>query len=230
MAAVKYSRHHRPTICEAILSKYLITLVPILFLAVTNRAAQASELDLKRFFADIQTLSAEFSQRVEDESGTTLERSSGKFYLSRPGKFRWDYQNPDFEDEPGQQIVADGRSLYFYDPDLEQVSQRSLGDALGQVPSLLLVQQGADIEKHFSVMDFGLTDGLSWVALKPKDVDAGYQQLMIAFEQGVINTLQLYDGLGNTTRLELSNVHSNPEIASSQFEFAVPEGADVLTQ
>ncbi len=192
--------------------------------------AVASEQALRDFFSNVKSLSATFTQRVEDENGSTLENSFGKFYLARPGKFRWDYQNPDFADELSQQIVADGKDLYFYDPDLEQVSKRSLADALSQVPSLLLVQHGAALDQHFSITDFGVTDGLSWVALKPKAEDAGYQQLMIGFEGHTINSLLLNDGIGNTTHLRLSDVDSSTELAASVFEFTVPEGADLLSE
>ena len=204
--------------------------------------AQGSEKLLRDFFDNVQNLEANFTQEVEDETGSVLERASGKFYLSRPGKFRWDYnggdsgygsENIDAEngvgEAIGQQIVADGSSLYFYDPDLEQVSQRSLDDALAQVPSLLLVQTGANVDKHFVITDFGLTDGLSWVSLTPKNEDAGYKKLMVGFDGPLLSSLMLYDGLGNSTELQLRQVQVNNELAASVFEFIVPEGADVLS-
>ncbi len=206
-----------------------VCLVPLICLMCSLSAAASEEL-LRDFFVNVNSLSANFVQRVEDESGSPLEVSAGKLYLSRPGKFRWDYQNLDFEGEPGLQIVADGESLYFYDPDLEQVSRRSLDDAVDQVPSLLLVQSGAELDLHFTVTDFGMADGLSWVNLTPKSEDAGYRELMVGFAEERINTLLLYDGLGNSTRLELMAVESNIDLVSSVFEFTVPPGADLLSE
>ena len=193
-------------------------------------AAQASVAMLESFFKEITTLEARFDQAVIDETGLTLEESSGTFYLSRPGKFRWDYKSDDPDLASGQQIVADGESIFMFDPDLEQVTKRGLEDALGQVPSLLLVQTGADIDKHFVVNDFGLIDGLTWAGLKPLDENAGYQQLMIGFLGEEINTITLVDGLGNETRLSLTAVKDNPELPQSIFDFEVPEGADVFGQ
>ncbi len=201
-----------------------------LWLVLVSGSVQASEKMLRAFFDNVQTLQASFTQRVEDEQGSTLESASGMFYLSRPGKFRWDYNNLDEPDLPGQKIVADGQHLFFYDPDLEQVSRRSLSNALGQVPSLLLVQEVSSLDAHFSITDYGLTDGLSWVALKPKDEDAGYQQLMIGFSGKDIHSLLLYDGLGNSTKLTLSELKTNIDFRSSRFDFAVPEGADLLVE
>ena len=192
--------------------------------------SNASPQSLERFFTQIATLHADFEQRVVDETGMLLNQSHGTFSLSRPGKFRWDYASGDPDFIRGQQIVADGDYLYLYDPDLEQLIQRSLVDALGQVPSLLLVQTGADTKKHFEITHFGLTDGLTWTALKPREEDAGYQQLMLGFRGELVSQILLLDGLGNETRLTLSNVVENVEISDSRFEFVPPHGTDILFQ
>lgn len=193
-------------------------------------ASPASEADLREFFKSVDSLQADFTQQVVDETGMTLEVSNGIFSLSRPGKFRWNYASADPDLAQGQQIIADGESIFMYDPDLEQVTQRSLADALAQVPSLLLVQTGAQIDEHFNITDFGLTDGLTWVALKPKDDNAAYQQLLIGFAKGVMRSITLLDGLGNETKLMLSNVRNNIDIDRETFMFVAPDGVDVLTE
>lgn len=209
-----------------------IVLTMLVFCGSLFNASQtlASELLLSRFFEEVHTLKSHFDQQVVDETGFVLEVSSGTFYLSRPGQFRWDYQSEDPELEQGQQIIADGDSIFMYDPDLAQVTQRGLKDALGQVPSLLLVQTGANLDVHFSISDYGIIDDLSWVALKPKDENAGYQQLLIGFLGEELNTITLLDGIGNETRLSLTAVKTNIEIAPEVFTFTAPEGVDVLAQ
>lgn len=206
--------------------KTFFTLFAVLF---SIAPAQASEALLENFFVNVATMEAAFQQQVVDETGMTLERSSGRFYLSRPGKFRWSYRSTDPDIALGQQIVADGESIYMYDPDLEQVTKRSMQAALAQVPSLLLVQEDANLQEHFLVSDIGLTDGLSWVSLKPIDPDAGYQHLMLGFLNKQLNTIELLDGLGNQTRLVLSEVLANVQLDSAVFDFVVPEGADLLS-
>jgi outer membrane lipoprotein carrier protein len=192
--------------------------------------SSASEENLKQFFKQVTTLQANFNQQVVDETGMTLEVSNGVFSLSRPGKFRWNYASSDPDSPLGQQIVADGSSIFMYDPDLEQVTQRSLQNALNQVPSMLLVQSGVDVEEHFLISDFGLTDGLTWVALKPKDENAAYQQLLIGFAEDKMRSITLFDGLGNETRLRLSNVQNNIELGDDVFNFVAPAGADILSE
>ena len=197
---------------------------------LVSNPASASQAILEQFFAEVNTLQADFEQRVTDETGQLLEYTKGRFSLSRPGKFRWDYTSTDAELPLGQQIVANGKVIYMFDPDLEQVTRRNLKDALGQVPSLLLVQSGSNIQEHFTVTDIGMTDGLSWVGLAPIDEDAGYQHLMMGFLNKTLNTIVLLDGLGNETRLVLSKVDNNLELPDELFEFNVPEGADLLVE
>ncbi len=205
-----------------------IVVICLLSVLLTAEQVLASEALLRDFLANGDTLQAKFEQRVVDETGMTLDAASGTVYLSRPGKFRWDYNAVD--SEQGQQLVADGKSIFLYDPDLEQVTQRSMVDAINQVPSLLLVQDGAALDTFFAISDIGLTDGLSWVALKPKSEDAAYQQLILGFDSGALNVIQLVDGLGNETRLKLSQVVTNKVIPAGTFEFDLPPGVDLLSE
>lgn len=199
-------------------------------------ASHASEAMLRRFFIDVDTLRADFTQRVTDESGMILESSSGVFSLSRPSKFRWDYKSPDQGSNPsvgadsirGMQIVSDGELITFYDPDLETASLRSFEQAVEQVPTMALVQSGEQLDTLFGIVDYGLTDGLSWIALKPKDKDAGYQELMLGFDAGDLNTIVLTDGLGNETRLILTNLRINQTLPSSTFNLALSDDVDVV--
>ena len=98
------------------------------------------------------------------------------------------------------------------------------------MPSLVLVQSGADIDEHFMISDIGLTDGLSWVSLKPKDENSSYQQLLIGFNAGILAEIELIDGLGNVTRLTFSKVQSNLKLSKSRFDFKIPDGADFLSE
>lgn len=203
----------------------------VLALFVSANYSYASEQLLSRFFQEVDSLQASFEQMVVDESGMTLEQSTGMFYLSRPGKFRWNYNNPYSESgDLGQQIIADGEYIYMFDPELEQVTQRSMRDAMSQVPSLLLVQSGGQAQDHFDITDFGVTDGLSWVSLKPKAEEASYQQLMIGFANDELRSIVLIDGLGNETRLKLLRVENNINLSSKLFDFNAPDGVDVLVE
>jgi len=213
------------------MTKFRVLIYIVFFLAWSSytSVAIASETMLKRFFSEVNSLQADFNQKIVDESGATLETKKGIFSFSRPGKFRWNYIG-DEDYSLGQQIISDGNLITFYEPDLETANQRSMQNALEQVPTLLLVQSGEELDEHFTLTDFGLTDGLTWVSLKPKDENAGYQGLMVGFAREELSAIILTDGLGNETRLSLSNVINNIELNASLFEFSPSDDVDVIKQ
>ena len=85
----------------------------------TSAAAQQADATtlLQHFFHEIQHLQADFTQLEFDVEGAFRRQSTGRLYLSRPGRFRIDYLEPD-----KVIIWADGESLSMFDPELEQVT------------------------------------------------------------------------------------------------------------
>lgn len=149
--------------------------------------------------------------------------SSGTFTFARPGKFIWEYR------QPYQQLLqADGKTLYIYDKDLAQVTERALGSSLGASPAAILFGSN-DLDKNFTVKDGGSKGGLDWVELVPKANDTQFKRIGIGFQKGQLNAMELYDVFGNVTLLSFQNLKENPaSLKSDAFSFTVPKGADVI--
>ena len=178
--------------------------------------------DLQRFFNDVQSYTAKFSQVVLDESFNLLQESSGTLWIQRPDKFRWDYDIP-FE----QHIVGDGERIWVHDVELQQVTVRRVSGGLGATPALLLAGRGK-LDENFSVNSLGLQGQLEWTQLIPKNKDAGYEEIRIGFENGRIRILEMIDGFGQTTRIALRDATENVEINAGKFVFEPPPGTDVV--
>ena len=177
---------------------------------------------LNQLLSGITTLEATFKQVLLNEHAETIQESSGIFQLKRPGKFRWDYTKP-----YTQLIVADGRRLWVYDADLEQVTVKKQGTALGNTPALLLTDARA-VEKDFDVQSKGVQEGLEWFGLTPKDKESNFLKIKLAFGQNKLQQMELVDGFGQTTRLVFSDININTHIAVKQFEFKPPRGVDII--
>ncbi|GHA08269.1 outer-membrane lipoprotein carrier protein [Arenicella chitinivorans] len=190
--------------------------------------SSASEVMLRDFLKQVDTLQADFEQRITDEGGMTIETAKGIFSLSRPGRFRWDTASADPDFERGPQIVSNGESIIFYEPDLASANVRSFDEAVQQAPTIVLVQSGEKLDDVFTITDYGLTDGLSWVALRPKSDDAGFNELMIGFDNGALAQILITDMLANETRLRLTNVKTNQSLPAALFELELPEGVDFV--
>ena len=186
--------------------------------------ALATEENLDHFFSEIETYSASFVQVVLDEGLNPLEESSGRMWLSRPGKFRWDYEPP-----LEQQIISDGEKVWMYDIDLEQVTIRSVSETLGRSPALLL-SGGKDFKARYDIRDLGEHGAMQWIGLVAKAGDSGFEDIRIGFENGQFRLMELVDGLGQTTRLSFARASENPIITDDVFEIELPPGVDIIDE
>ena len=202
---------------------------PLLALALVLPAlAQAAALDqFKSFVGSTKTARGEFTQRlVKNEGGAAKvsNTSTGTFEFSRPGKFIWIYKKP-YE----QQLQADGEKLYIYDKDLNQVTVRKLGNALGSSPAAILFGSN-DLEKNFTLKDAGERDGMEWLQAIPKAKDTTFDQIGIGLRDGVPVAMELRDSFGQVSLLTFTRFEKNPALPDSQFRFTPPKGADVFEQ
>jgi len=197
----------------------------MLGLLAAHTAAMASTTqDLQRFFTKVQRYQASFDQVVLDEAMNPIQESSGRVWIERPGKFRWQYSTP-FE----QQIVGDGKQVWVYDVELKQVAVRRMAGALGSTPAMLLAGKGS-LDANFAIKDLGRQGSLDWVQMKPKKNDGGFDDIRIGFENGKIRTLEMVDGFGQLTRVTFKAAQENPAIRADTFQFKPPKGVDVITE
>ncbi|MET3517668.1 outer membrane lipoprotein carrier protein [Pseudacidovorax sp. 1753] len=153
--------------------------------------------------------------------------STGTFEFQRPGQFRFEYRKPF-----AQTIVADGKTLWLYDADLNQVTQRPQAQALGSTPAALIAS-AADLralEADFTLADAPARDGLQWVKATPKSRDAQLQSVEIGFQGDALAALDILDAFGQRSVLRFSNVQVNPSLPVGSFQFKPPAGADVVRQ
>ena len=123
-----------------------------------------------------------------------LQSTSGTLSLARPGRFRWQVKAP-FE----QSLVADGETLWFYDPELDQVTRRPVGDALSGTPAELLAE-GAGLSEAFDVRPAGQRDGHDIVVLTPKSADGDFVSVTLTLRgDGAPVAIAFEDQLGGTT-------------------------------
>lgn len=182
----------------------------------------------KSFVGSTKAAKGEFTQRqVKAASGDgaktrAVPPSSGTFVFARPGKFIWTYAKP-YE----QVLQADGEQLFIYDKDLNQVTTKKLGDALGSSPAAILFGSN-DLEKSFTLSEAGTRDGLEWLKAVPKAKDSSFEQISIGLRNGLPEAMELKDSFGQTSVLSFSKIEKNPALSSTSFKFTVPKGADVF--
>jgi outer membrane lipoprotein carrier protein len=210
----------------AVLAAVLTLAAPAAFTQGSGAAAAKSgNTPLDTYLSQLRTLRAEFEQTVTDARGDTVQSGSGKFVILRPGKFRWEVTPQGATS--AQLMVADGKNLWFYDADLDQVSVKSAATALPATPASLLSGDG-DIRTLFRVSSGGKHDGFDWVVVTPKGADADFREARLGFAGGELKGMVLKDKLGQTVRLNFLTSARNASVAETEVKFTPPAGADVI--
>lgn len=205
-------RHSLATLC--------LFSLPALVMADEEAAAQR----LNGLLSNASTMTADFSQMTLSANGSSMQETTGNLALKRPGMFRWHTDAP-----AEQELVSDGKQIWLYDPDLEQVTIQAMDQRLTHTPALLLSGDVSALQENFSitwqdsgnVIDFTLT---------PKVNDTLFDSLRLSFRDGVINDMQMSDAVGQRTNILFQDVQLNQRLDEDQFTFAIPDGIDVISE
>ncbi len=193
----------------------------LIYTPVVNADNAAQKLT--SFFTDVITMDAVFTQEVLDERGNSMQRSSGTVQIHRPGRFRWEYNEP-----YPQLILADGKNLWVFDKELEQATVKPLRDALGSAPIMLLTES-RPLEDEFEITAMApRDDGLEWLQLIPKVKDTEFNRIEFGMDQVTVRRMELFDQFGQKTVIRLDQPGVNVAIPSDHFRFTVPDGVDLV--
>ena len=167
---------------------------------------------------------ADFEQVVTGQFGEILQTATGTMHLKRPGRLRWDV------DEPYPQlVVSDGEYVWVYDPDLEQATVQLLDETVEGTPMMFLTDT-AVLEKYFRVRKESAQSGQRF-ALSPRDPESTslFREITLAFSaDGGLTGLDIVDDLGQKTAMVFRHGQVDPVLESRLFEFEVPAGVDVI--
>jgi chaperone LolA len=127
----------------------------------------------------------------------------------------------------GQLMVCDGKNLWFYDRDLQQVTVKPVDAALSATPAMLL-SGAVDVRKSFTISNAGQREGLDWVLVEPNGAEADFRSALFGFDHGNLKRMILEDKLDQTATIMFQTIERNGPVASSEVSFRPPAGADVI--
>lgn len=167
------------------------------------------QLDLveqvSRYFRDLQTLKGRFVQTSADN-----KRMRGKFYVKRPGRFRFDYARPS-----RQIVISDGRYLAIQDLDLNNEDRV----ALNQTPFRLVLRSDVDLVRDARIIEVQESEDMIVVGIQDKDPDApGQIRLLLTTKpQLELKEWVTKDAQGLDTRVEVSDLVKSVELHRDLF-------------
>lgn len=191
-------------------------------LMTTNLYAQQ---DLALFLDDLTSLQADFVQRLYADTGELLEETEGQMYIQRPDHFRWAYQVP-----YQQLVVADGKLVWIYDEDLEQVTIKNFDTALGKTPALLLSSTQPRVEQDFVIKKLESKSNYTRLQLSPKGENTQFEKIILILNGQELRGLDLIDNLGQTTAMQFKNMQRNKKLDKQLFQFIPPANVDIIDE
>lgn len=174
----------------------------------------------KNFLATTKSLTANFKQISLNKNGKVLNTSQGLFFLNRPEKFRWIYKKPF-----AQEIISNGKTIWLYDIDLEQVTLKKI-DTLYSTPALLLSGK-LDLVENFIIQSEADANTIR-IKFFPKNQDSAFNYIIISMKNNVLNTMELMNNFDQLTKIYFFNSVINSPIDDAKFEFTIPKGVDVF--
>ena len=189
---------------------------------VAHAANTGARGQLDAFTKGLKGLDGQFTQQVFDARGKQKEASSGRVAVSAPRLFRWEYVKP-----YPQLIVADGETVWVYDPDLQQASRRPQGAEEASSPLAILLDP-QKLDRDFSVTETATVGGIEWLQLSPKQADAAFKTARLGFGKAGLVQMEYEDALGQRTKISFSGWKRNPGFAKGTFRYVPGKGVDVI--
>ncbi len=210
-----------------------LVLLLIIFLCSIHAYSEEQDLDsvidgVQKKYEQIDNFQAVFTQESEIKALNKIQLAEGEVWFKKPGKMRWNYNTPKKD-----QIVSDGKTLWFYDEEAQQVIETPLNQ-VSETQSTTTLLSGLGKIKELFDASFAKPDNQSpngeyMVDLVPKG-DEEYNKVTISVDKNdmMVNKIFLYDPLGNLTTVKLVDIKTNNGVSDSLFEFKTPEGAEVV--
>jgi outer membrane lipoprotein carrier protein len=212
--------------------RYALCLL-ILLATVAAAAAQTSNAALEDAVRGVEgaygrmtDLKADFTQTAFNKSLNQTIPASGKVYLKKGGKLRWEYTEP-----TPQQIVSDGKTIWIYTPTLNQVNTGPAPEALAGPAGSFLSGLGR-LREHFAVRLLNPAqpkdaEGNVALDLTPKQPLPTLARLILSFDPNgwQLRKAVVYDQFENTVTMKFTNLAINSGLEDKLFAFVAPKGA-----
>ena len=187
-----------------------------------NVSTEVAATELARQLAALNNFTAHFQQTLYSADDYPLQKTDGEMEVARPGKMRW-ISNPPME----QWVLANGETLWIYDPDLEQVTIKPFLEDIHDTPAMLFIGGLERLGADYQVVQQRTDDDITYI-LTPKAENSLYHQVALRFHGGLPSAIVLWDRMGQRTNVALTRVEINRTVDPRRFEFVVPEGTDIF--
>ncbi len=169
---------------------------------------------------------ADFRQQTDVKTLNRSLKAWGKLYFKRPGKMLWRYEEP-----KGQLVLTDGNSLYFLQPEQNQILKSPLKNAFrSDIPLSFLLGIGS-LKKDFDAVLKATEESQYVLRLQPKRGDAGgFSEILLGVNRTTFDIVwaSVRDAASNLTTIRFSDMRKGVGLKDSLFRLEIPDGVDIV--
>jgi len=193
--------------------------------AATEPNAEVVADQVQARYDATRDFTAAVRQELSVASAGKTSTASGTVAFKKPGKMRWD-----LGDGAAQVIVADGQTLWFYQPEEQQVLKAPFQAAFRSTTPISFLTGVGRLRDDFAVTAVAREGGLLRLELTPRKTDGDLGALRLSVDPATYDILgaEVTDPLGNRTRLFFTDLQRNVGLPDDRFRFEVPAGVDVV--
>lgn len=200
--------------------KKLLVLLGMASIIFTNTAMADAKTELQQRLNHISSLSSSFQQRVSDADGKVVQQGEGTLQIKHPNLFKMTITAPQ-----ESEMVADGKTLWFYDPFVEQATANWVSEAVNNTPFVLLTSND---QSHWAKYQVQQKDDV--FTLSPRNAKSNIKQFTIRINaDGLLSSFSTIEKDGQANLYILRNINT-AELPNSLFKFTLPKGAELDDQ
>jgi len=190
-----------------------------------GQTSQAVLTDIQNQYEKTNEFEANFAQEYIGKVMRQSQKGEGKVFFKKKGMMRWDYR------VPNQKIISDGQTLWFYQPEENQVLISHADKMIKEFG--FLVGEG-DLRRDFNLININESPAQKEdhiiIEIAPKESHPAVSKLSLTVDRKTYFVIQVdvFDGLGNVTRTRFTDIKTNISLSGSFFQFKVPPGAEII--
>jgi len=214
-------------------STCVLTLVSFLFLirGAYGNPVNADISQIQKTYDTIRDIQADFVQEsvVKSWNAEQVQKAQGTVSFKKGGKMFWDYQEP-----APQQIISDGNTLWFYEPEDKQVMVTTVGAGFQSQIAADLLNGKAHLKRDFDVTEMTSdaegNAGKLVLQLIPRSSQHNLSKILLLLDKNtyIIYQTEVYDLFDNLTRITFSQIQIDTNLADVLFTFTPPPGVETL--
>ena len=175
---------------------------------------------------NVQGIFVRFHQSSTYKALDITDSAEGQIYIKPPGRMRWEYETPE-----KQFYITDGKLLWVYRPDDNQVMMGNATTFFGEGNGGAFLSDITTIRKYFSIeLISDDPEGYYELKLTPNTPSGNVQVVYLTVSKQTFNIFQVVteNGYGDETRLTFETPEFNQELPDELFTFSPPEGAEIV--